>query len=78
MSYDPQSTDAMFSRIMQRLDTQDEILKRIEAQTIKTNGRVSLLETWRTELTAKVAVISAGVSSAVAIGAWVFKVLREG
>jgi hypothetical protein len=45
MSYDPNSPDAMFSRIMGRLDDQDKVLTRIEAQTTKTNGRVSKLET---------------------------------
>lgn len=78
MGYDPQSTDAMFSRIIQRLDAQDEILRRIEAQTVKTNGRVSSLERWRDVTMAKVAVMSAGVSSAVALGAWLIKILREG
>ena len=43
-TYNPNSTDAMLSRIMERLDEQDETLKRIEAQTIKTNGRVTKLE----------------------------------
>ena len=76
--YDPQSTDAMFSRIIQRLDAQDEALRRIEEQTVKTNGRVSALERWRDVTTAKVAVMSAGVSSAIAFGAWLIKYLREG
>lgn len=76
MPYDPQSTDAMFSRIIERLDRQDEILKRIEAQTTKTNGRVSLLESWRTEIGAKVAVISGGVSAAIGGAAWLFQFLR--
>lgn len=44
MSYDPNSVDAMFSRIEQRLDSQDQVLARIEEQTTKTNGRVTALE----------------------------------
>jgi len=44
MSYDPNSPDAMFSRILEKLDEQDKILARIESQTTKTNGRVSKLE----------------------------------
>jgi hypothetical protein len=43
-SYDPNSVDAMLSRILQRLDEQDKVLVRIEEQTTKTNGRVSALE----------------------------------
>ena len=76
MPYDPQSTDAMFSRIIERLDRQDEVLKRIEAQTTKTNGRVSKLENWRTEIAAKVAVISGGVSALVGGVAWLLQFLR--
>lgn len=44
MSYDPNSTDSMFSKIMERLDKQDITLERIERQTVKTNGRVTELE----------------------------------
>lgn len=43
-----------------------ESLGRIEAQVVKTNGRVSALELWKEGLMAKVA----GVTSAVAVG-WV-------
>jgi len=57
MSYDPQSTDAMFSRIVQSLE-------RIETQVNKTNGRVSSLEGWRDDLKARIALISLAVSGA--------------
>jgi len=40
MSYDAHSPDAMFSRIIARLDEQDTVLKRIDAGVAKTNGRV--------------------------------------
>lgn len=42
--YDPNSQDAMFSRIMQRLDTIDHTTQRIEKQARLTNGRVTALE----------------------------------
>lgn len=70
MSYDPNSIDAMFARILQRMDTQDEILGRIESQTTRTNGRVSKLEQWRTDIRARVAVISAGISGAIGLAGW--------
>lgn len=44
MSYDPNSTDAMLARIIERLDNQDLILKDIKEQVYKTNGRVTGLE----------------------------------
>lgn len=61
MSYDPTSTDSMFTKIMERLDKQDRILERIESQTVKTNGRVTKLEEeqWKQR----------GVVAAVALGA---------
>lgn len=44
MSYDPMSTDAMFSKIIERLDHQDAVLRDIKEQVYKTNGRVNELE----------------------------------
>jgi hypothetical protein len=68
--YNPDSVNATLSRIIQRLDQQDAVLGRIEEQVVKTNGRVSTLETWRDVVTARSAVISAGISSAVGAVAW--------
>lgn len=42
--FDPNSSDAMFAKILQRLDTQDQTLARIETGVVKTNGRVTALE----------------------------------
>lgn len=72
-SYDPRSPDAMFARILQRMDTQDLALGRIERGVEKTNGRVSALEKWRDVVTAKVAGIAATVSALVALLAWLAK-----
>jgi hypothetical protein len=66
MSYDPKSTDSMFSRILQRMEAQDDTLKRIEAGVQKTNGRVNSLERWRDVVSAK----AAGISFGVALIAW--------
>ena len=73
MSFDPNSTDAMFAKLLQRMDGQDVVLARIEAQVGKTNGRVTGLERWRDIITTRIAVISSGVSGAVALGAWILK-----
>lgn len=68
MSYDPNSADAMFARILERNDSQDRKLDQILSQVKQTNGRVTLLERWRDILTAKVAVI-AGIGSIVTTAA---------
>jgi len=44
MSYDPESQDAMFARILERMDSQDRLLEEIKIQVYKTNGRVTALE----------------------------------
>lgn len=48
---------ALKDSLNSRLDQQDVVLGRIEAQTIKTNGRVSLLEKWRDSSKAKLATV---------------------
>lgn len=62
MNYDPNSTDSMLSRILERMDAQDAKLESIHAQVILTNGRVKLLEIWRDELKGKVTIL-AGILS---------------
>jgi hypothetical protein len=66
MQYDPNSTDALFSRILQRMDQQDVVLLRIEQGQLSTNLKVGKLEGWRTELRAKVAIMAGLISFAVA------------
>lgn len=70
MSYDPNSNDSMLSRIMQRLDTQDETLKQILHEVKKTNGRVTAIETREEVARGKIAAISAVVSAVVGIASW--------
>jgi hypothetical protein len=67
--YDPHSMDAMFSRVLARLDSQDRILLEIRDEVKKTNGRVSSIEQWRTAMKARIAVI-VGLVSAAATIAW--------
>ena len=71
MSFDPNSTDAVFARILQRMDAQDAALARIETAVNKTNGRVTSLERDRWHQRGIVAAIAAGVA-----GAW--ELLRRG
>ena len=47
MSYDPSSENAMFAKILQKLDTQDATLSEIKNQVYKTNGRVNAIENER-------------------------------
>lgn len=52
VEYSNREIDAKFDKIM-------ETLHRIEAQTIKTNGRVSRLEIWKETLVAKASGVAA-------------------
>lgn len=72
MSYDPNSTDALFSRVMQRLDNQDATLGQILSEVRKTNGRVTSLETTRAVTRGQIALISLLVSGAFAFVSWIF------
>ena len=70
MSYDANSTDSMLSKILERMTSQDAKLESIHAQCIKTNGRVTMLESFKNELKGKVAILAAVVST---ITAWIIK-----
>lgn len=81
MSYDENSTDAMFSRIIARLDRQAEdtaqhraellaVLTEVRNEVKLTNGRVRSIERWRDVITAKVAVIAAVTSFLMGGIAW--------
>ena len=72
MSFDPNSTDSMFSTIIARLGTQDRLLAEIRDGVQKTNGRVSGLERWRDIVTAKGAGIALAVSMIVSAAAYFF------
>lgn len=66
MSYDPNSTDSVLSRVLQRLDEQAGALARIEAGQASQGAEIGILKTWRTEIKTKVAFVSAAVSLLVA------------
>ncbi len=68
--YDPNSTDAMFSRILQRLDTISATTERTEEQAKITNGRVTKLENekWRQR-----GVVSGIAACATVVGHWIWQ-----
>jgi hypothetical protein len=70
MSYDPLSIDAQLSAILTRMDAQDKVLEQVLQQCIKTNGRVTMLESFKNELKGKVAILAAVVSG---LTAWFIK-----
>jgi hypothetical protein len=64
----------MLSRILERMQAQDDKLQTILDQCVKTNGRVSKLEVWRDQLHGNITVVAGVFSAAVsAITAWVIK-----
>jgi uncharacterized protein YdcH (DUF465 family) len=71
MSYDPNSPDSMFTRIMEKLDAIDERTTRIETQVNVTNGRVSDLERWRDIIKAHTKLVSAATSAVIAVIIWI-------
>ena len=70
MSYDPLSIDSQLSTILSRMNSQDAKLESILAQCIKTNGRVTMLEMFRSELKIKMGILAAVISAATA---WIIK-----
>lgn len=59
--YNPNSSDSMFARVLQRMDAQDKILEEIRTQVTKTNGRVSVLEHEKWYQRGIIAAITGGV-----------------
>ena len=59
--YNPNSSDSMFARVLQRMDSQDKILEEIHNQVKKTNGRVTALERDKWYQRGIIAAISTGI-----------------
>jgi len=68
--FNPQSHDSNFARLFERLDNQDKVLAEIKEQTIKTNGRVTVLEGFKGQV---VLVIFLGFSLLTLYATWRLK-----
>ena len=75
--FHPNSIDATLSRILANQDEANRKSDAILEQVMKTNGRVTTLETWREVITGKIGLISAGVAAIVSFGAWLIDFLRK-
>lgn len=69
--------DALKDALNSRLDRQDEVLGRIEAQTIKTNGRVSLLEKWRDSTKTRIATVAALLGLIGGVLGWLVQIILD-
>jgi GTPase len=70
MAYDPNSDDAMFSRIIRELESISRHLQRIETHLVATDDRVSSLEASRTEQRVKTSLIALAVSAFGVVAGW--------
>ncbi len=67
--FNEKSTDAMFSRIMAKLDEQDKKCDVLISQGERVNGRLTFLENYVSNAKGVIAGVSAFVSAGIAI-AW--------
>lgn len=84
MEVNLQSVDAMFATLIsdgkhlrefltERLDAQDRDLDELKVQALKTNGRVTALEMFRTSAVAKIAGFILGISLVGAALTWILE-----
>lgn len=62
MTFDPHSNDAMFAKVLAKLDEHGAMLKEIKEQGTRSEQRIAMLEAWRDELKGRVAVLAVIVS----------------
>lgn len=69
-AFDPNSNDAMFAKVLAKLDEHGTTLERIESRNTAAyellSGRVASIESWRDNIRGRVAVAAAGFSALVA------------
>jgi hypothetical protein len=72
MSFDPHSSDAMFSRVLAKLEEQGAMLNEIRENGRQTELEIAGLKSWRDNLQGRMTVIAALVSTAVGLLASLF------
>lgn len=63
MTFDPHSNDAMFAKVLAKLDEHGAMLKEIKEQGSRSEHRIAMLEAWRDEFKGRVAVLAVLVSA---------------
>jgi len=61
-SFDPHSNDAMFAKVLAKLEEHSAMLQEIKDQGEHSERKIALLENWKSELTGKMAVVALVVS----------------
>lgn len=61
-SFDPHSNDAMFAKVLAKLEEHSAMLQEIKNQGEHSERKIALLENWKSELTGKMAVVALIVS----------------
>jgi|688.fasta_scaffold70176_2 hypothetical protein len=74
MSFDPHSNDAMFAKVLAKLDEHGVVLKEIREAGQQTEREIETLKSWRDNFQGRITVIAALVS--IASGILVSVVLR--
>ena len=75
--YDPNSLDATLARIIANQEAADRKQDAILEQVLRTNGRVLVLEGWRSIMAAKLSIVAAAAAAAFSAIAWAFKYYVE-
>lgn len=63
--YSKREQDHFFGDLFKRMDKQDASLNRIEEQTMRTNGRVTRLEIWKTAIIWLIGIIAGFLAFAI-------------
>lgn len=66
MSFDPNSTDAMFAKVLTKLEEQATLLAEIRENGRLTELEIAKLKSWRDNMQGRVAIIASVVSAAAA------------
>lgn len=64
MSFDPHSTDAMFAKVLAKLEEQGTMLSEIRENGRQTELEIATLKSWRDNVQGRMTIIAALVSTA--------------